>query len=165
MVPPETNDDVFPLVPAEPALPPPPDAARFNSPALVGENAPHCPGCDYNLYGISEPRCPECGLDLTAADVFVSRAAQLDQRANERVMRRQRRLFWAGMAGYPLGMLFYYRSSPEALAFAAITFGALTIVAIMLRASQGHAVMPVLSACGGIWLGLHAATWILRVTC
>ena len=30
---------------------------------LVGdpENAPHCPECGYNLYGLPQLRCPECG--------------------------------------------------------------------------------------------------------
>jgi hypothetical protein len=32
----------------------------------------HCPGCGYNLHGLSEPRCPECGREFTFAEIRMS---------------------------------------------------------------------------------------------
>lgn len=30
--------------------------------------APHCPRCDYNLYGLPDLRCPECGYEVSSAE-------------------------------------------------------------------------------------------------
>ncbi len=157
---PDAHDDVFPLVPESPA---PREFPRYPPAGPSPENAPHCPECDYNLYGISEPRCPECGLDLTTASLPDTRSSQLDDQASLRVMRRDRILFWLGMAGYPLGMLFYVRSSPAATALSAILFSTIAVVFILLRAASGHALMPMIALCGGVWFGLHAVPWLLSL--
>lgn len=33
--------------------------------AIDPEKAPHCPLCEYNLYGLTQARCPECGCRLS----------------------------------------------------------------------------------------------------
>lgn len=40
--------------------------------AIDPEKAPHCPLCEYNLYGATQPRCPECGYRFTWAELLAA---------------------------------------------------------------------------------------------
>ncbi|MBN2562594.1 MAG: hypothetical protein JXQ75_16845 [Phycisphaerae bacterium] len=53
----------------------PADTASVGAPPdwTEAEDAPHCPLCDYNLYGLTNARCPECGYPFEWADLLDAR--------------------------------------------------------------------------------------------
>jgi len=72
--------------------------------------APHCPKCNYNLFGLTQLRCPECGHEIADLDELED-ACLLASRnaADRRAMLRQKAAGIAGailwIAGTTLGVL------------------------------------------------------------
>lgn len=112
-------------------------------------SAPHCPNCDYNLYGLESPRCPECGLELDAAALSQGRWHAFDQRANRRVMRFQSAFVWAGMIGFALGVPGFLFLGPILAAVFSLFFAAGVGILAAFSVSLGGSVYPAIGL-GGI---------------
>ena len=97
--------------------------------AYLAERDVACPGCGYNLRGVTGGVCPECGRELHENDINPDLAGQS---IRARVVRRVR---WAGACLAPvtaLGWVDYVLVRPTGVARVgfAIVLGLLTVFAV-----------------------------------
>lgn len=123
---------------------------RYASP----EDAPRCPRCGYSLFALECWRCPECGLDIEGPLVTAARWLADANAPNRRVARRESRLFWSGLASYPLGLLIAFLSAPALAALLAMTgtSGLLTVTLLWWR--RGELAWPAVAVLGYVFLAI-----------
>lgn len=125
-------------------------------------NAPHCPQCDYNLFGLEKLRCPECGFELDDVALVRGRRLANDPTANRRIVNLQNAILWAGLVGFAIATPSVLLLGRVFAAVFSLIFAAGVGVFMAAWASSGRSLYPVLGISGILYFALCVLFLALR---